>query len=33
LTLSDLIQPMQLTAIQGLRGHLVPGIRLTGRIQ
>lgn len=33
LMLSDLIQPLQLTAIQGPSGNLVPANRLIGRIQ
>jgi FeS assembly SUF system regulator len=33
LTLSDLIQPMRLTAIQTPEGNLVPAIRVTGRVQ
>ena len=32
-TLSDLIQPLQLTMIRGARGNLVPTIDLSGRVQ
>lgn len=33
LTLSDLIHPLKLTAIEDARGNLVPAISLAGRIQ
>ncbi|MGH9815721.1 MAG: SUF system Fe-S cluster assembly regulator [Candidatus Acidiferrales bacterium] len=33
LTLSDLIQPLKLTAVKDARGNLVPAISLAGRIQ